>query len=45
MITFIGTNDEFNAAFMCYGNYGKYQKPLWKMHMNTPSWYFLLGNS
>jgi len=26
-----------DGAFMCYGNYGKYQKPMWKTHMNTPS--------
>jgi len=25
------------GAFMCCGNYDKYQKPMWKMHMNTPS--------
>jgi len=34
-----------HIAFMCYGNYGKYQKPTWKMDMNTPfMWYFPLGN-
>jgi len=32
-----------NAAFMCYGNYGKYQKPTWKMHMNTPHVVFSTG--
>jgi len=24
-----------HGAFTCYGNYGKYQKPTWKMHTKT----------
>jgi len=29
--------EETNGAFMCNGNYDKYQKQTWKIHMNTPS--------
>jgi len=24
-----------HGAFTCHGNYGKYQKPTWKMHTKT----------
>jgi len=43
----VNTTGEVWIAFMCYGNYGKYQKPTWKMHMNEHPlmWYFPLGNS
>jgi len=28
-------HDTIYGAFTCYGNYGEFQKPTWKMHMNT----------